>query len=175
MSLKSDKEPEKTVKRHRSFAIVLGLWVMALLLAACGSSEKSEPRNNTTDQDKTAFPTPTENSSQANNARGEYQTLTIDEFANIVETRADEYLIINTHIPYAGEVKNTDANIPYNDLNALMAAIPSKDTPVILYCRSGNMSQQASRALIEQGYTHVWDAPGGMIAWQESGRDLLDK
>jgi rhodanese-related sulfurtransferase len=165
----------KMAKRNHYLAILLGVLVMALLVAACGSPEKSEPRNNTTGQDETASPTPTENSSQADDARGDYQTLTIDEFADIVETRADEYLIINTHIPYAGEVANTDANIPYNDLDALMAAIPGKDTPVILYCRSGNMSQQASRALIEQGYTHVWDAQGGMIAWQESGRELLDK
>ena len=161
MSLKSDKEPEKTVKRHHSFAIVLGVWVMALFLSACGTSEKSG-------QSRDATNTPVQ-------GEAAYQTLTIDEFANIVETRADEYLIINTHIPYAGEVEHTDANIPYNDLNALMAAVPGKDTPVILYCRSGNMSQQASRALIEQGYTHVWDVPGGMIAWQESGRELLAK
>jgi rhodanese-related sulfurtransferase len=132
-------------------------------LSACGTSEKNEPR---TSQDATNTPVQSE---------ATYQTLTIDAFAGIVETRADEYLIINTHIPYAGEVKNTDANVPYNDLSALTAAIPGKDTPVILYCRSGNMSQQAANALIEQGYTKVWDVPGGMVAWQESGRELLDK
>jgi len=46
---------------------------------------------------------------------------------------------------------------------------------VILYCRSGNMSEQASRALVEQGYTQVWDVPGGMVAWQNSGRKLIDR
>ncbi len=150
------------MKRNSYLAILLGVGVMALVLAACGSSEKNEPRDNQT-------------ASQPTEVAGQYQTLSIDDFANIVETRADEYLIINTHIPYAGEVENTDANIPYNDLNALMAAIPSKDTPVILYCRSGNMSQQAANALIAQGYTQVWDVPGGMTAWQESGRKLLDQ
>jgi rhodanese-related sulfurtransferase len=37
------------------------------------------------------------------------------------------------------------------------------------------MSRQASVALIQQGYTQVWDVPGGMIAWQASGRELIDK
>src|SRR5512147_1008247 len=106
---------------------------MMFLLAACGSSEKNEPRDNPAGQDQTVTPTPDQTAGQPTEAGGQYQTLSIDDFANIVETRADEYLIINTHIPYAGEVENTDANIPYNDLDALMAAIPSKDTPVILY------------------------------------------
>jgi len=163
------------MKQKHYRAILLSLGMMVLFLAACGSSEKSGPRDNPTDRTATASPTPAENSSQTNDVRGEYQTLGIDEFANIVENRADEYLIINVHIPYAGEVSNTDANVPYNDLDALTAAIPGKDTPVILYCRSGNMSEQAAHALIEQGYTQVWDVPGGMVAWQASGRELLDQ
>jgi rhodanese-related sulfurtransferase len=138
-------------------------------LAACGSSDKEDKPT------KEGTPLPTEVSNNAGIQQGEYQTLTIDEFANIVENQADQYQIINVHIPYAGEVANTDANIPYNDLAALMAAIPDKNAPVILYCRSGNMSEQASHALIEQGYTQVWDVPGGMTAWQASGRKLVDK
>ena len=78
------------------------------------------------------------------------------------------------HIPYAGEVPNTDANVPYNDLDALMAALPDKDAPIVLYCRSGNMSQQASEALLAEGYTQVWDVPGGMNAWQGINRELID-
>jgi rhodanese-related sulfurtransferase len=138
---------------------VPALW--RFFLTACGTSEKANKART--------------RRIRPSRVEAAYQTLSMDEFANIVENRADEYLIINTHIPYAGEVANTDANIPYNDLDALMAAIPGKDTPVILYCRSGNMSQQASRALIEQGYTQVWDVPGGMVAWQGSGRELLDQ
>jgi rhodanese-related sulfurtransferase len=34
------------------------------------------------------------------------------------------------------------------------------------------MSEQASQALLELGYTQVWDVPGGMNAWQDSGRVL---
>jgi len=35
------------------------------------------------------------------------------------------------------------------------------------------MSEEASRALIELGYTQVWDVPGGMNAWQASGFELI--
>lgn len=139
------------------------LMIAVFVLAACGSDDNN---------DTTAIePTDTREAT----ITAEYQTLSIDEFADIVQNRPDNYQIINVHIPYAGEVENTDANIAYNDLDALTSAIPSKDTPVILYCRSGNMSEQASRALVEQGYTQVWDVPGGMAAWQSSGRDLIDQ
>lgn len=148
--------------------LLLSVLLVALFLAACGTSGRSEQASDGATPTQSGTPTP------AGTAPATYQTLTIDEFAHIVENQADDYQIINVHIPYAGEVPNTDANIPYNDLGALMAAIPGKDAPVILYCRSGNMSEQATRALVEQGYTQVWDVPGGMVAWQASGRELVD-
>lgn len=105
---------------------------------------------------------------------GTYQTLSVDELANILANQPDAYTILNVHIPYAGEIAGTDANVPYIDLDALMAALPDKNAPVILYCRSGNMSEQAAHDLLAQGYTQVWDVSGGMAAWQASGRDLID-
>ncbi len=104
-----------------------------------------------------------------------YRTLTIDEFADILANKADEYTVVNVHIPYEGEVEQTDAKIPYNDIDALTAALPDKDAPIILYCRSGRMSAEASQKLADLGYTHIYDVPGGMIAWQASGREIVDK
>lgn len=106
-------------------------------------------------------------------SNGTYQTLTIDEFANIVAEKSEEYTIVNVHIPYEGEVAETDMSIAYNDISTLSSALPDKNAPIILYCRSGRMSEEASRALIELGYTQVWDVPGGMNAWQNSGQRLL--
>lgn len=159
----------KTVKRSGYLlALLLSIVVLTFALAACGSDDNTSPESsagNTAQNEETTLESEPD----------QYQTLSIDEFADIVDNRADDYQIINVHIPYAGEVANTDANIPYNDLDALTAAIASKDSPVILYCRSGNMSEQASRALVELGYTQVWDVPGGMAAWQASGYELVDK
>lgn len=160
----------KLVKRSGySLALLLSMVVLTFALAACGSD------NDNTSPESSAGNTAQNEETTLESEPGQYQTLSIDEFAAIVENQADDYQIINVHIPYAGEVVNTDANIPYNDLDALTAAIASKDSPVILYCRSGNMSEQASRALVELGYRQVWDVPGGMAAWQASGYELVDK
>ena len=44
------------------------------------------------------------------------------------------------------------------------AVIPSKDTKVLVYCRSGNRSKTASAALVELGYTAVYEF-GGINTW----------
>ncbi len=103
------------------------------------------------------------------------QTLTVNELADILANHPDDYTIINVHIPYNGEIEGTDLHIPYNDIPALTSALPNKDTAIILYCGSGSMSAQASEALIEQGYTRVWDLSGGMSAWKASGHEILDQ
>ena len=106
-------------------------------------------------------------------ATGEYRTVSIDELAMIMEDEPENYTVINVHIPYAGEIDGTDANIAYNDLDALTLGLPDKDAPIIVYCRSGSMSQQATESLLSVGYTQVYDVPGGMNAWQSSGRQLV--
>lgn len=40
------------------------------------------------------------------------------------------------------------------------------DEPVVLYCRSGARSGWATRQLVEQGYTQVWNLKGGLLAWK---------
>lgn len=103
-----------------------------------------------------------------------YQTLTIDEFSTVLESESDAYTVVNVHIPYEGEVPDTDLQIAYNDVEALTSALPDRNAPIILYCRSGRMSEEASQSLLELGYTNVYDVPGGMNAWQDSGRELLN-
>ncbi len=43
---------------------------------------------------------------------------------------------------------------------------PWKNEEVIVYCRSGNRSGQASMMLETQGFTNVKNLTGGMMAWQ---------
>ena len=42
--------------------------------------------------------------------------------------------------------------------------IPEKDVPVFVYCRSGNRSKTASKALFDLGYSEVYEF-GGIIDW----------
>ena len=58
--------------------------------------------------------------------------------------------------------------IPLNDVPKRLNEIP-KDKPVIVTCRSGNRSGQATDFLRQQGYTNVHNMTGGINAWQQAG------
>jgi rhodanese-related sulfurtransferase len=42
--------------------------------------------------------------------------------------------------------------------------LPDFDSEILVYCRSGNRSQQAAEKLVKMGYTNVSDF-GGIIDW----------
>jgi rhodanese-related sulfurtransferase len=44
---------------------------------------------------------------------------------------------------------------------------PWKNEEVIVYCRSGNRSGQASMILETAGFTNIKNLTGGMMAWQD--------
>ena len=142
---------------------VIAALLFLMFLVGCSAPNAASPTATTAV--KTAEPS----------SSGGYQTLTVDAFADILAKNKSQYKIVNVHIPYEGEIEGTDAKIPYNDLNALMAGLPDKNAPIILSSRSGRMSEIACRALIEKGYTRVWDVSGGMIAWEASGRKIVNK
>lgn len=52
------------------------------------------------------------------------------------------------------------------DENSVSDIIDSKDTPIIVYCRSGNRSSQALTKLEALGYTEVYDL-GSIDNWKE--------
>jgi phage shock protein E len=58
--------------------------------------------------------------------------------------------------------------IPLNNVPNRLNEIP-KDKPVIVTCRSGNRSGQATDFLRQQGYTNVHNMTGGINAWQQAG------
>ena len=50
------------------------------------------------------------------------------------------------------------------DKDSAAAVIPDKNSVVLVYCRSGNRSKQASSILAELGYTGIFEF-GGINTW----------
>lgn len=46
----------------------------------------------------------------------------------------------------------------------LPAELPQKDASLIIYCRTGVRSKQASDKLVALGYTNIYDM-GGIVDW----------
>jgi len=90
--------------------------------------------------------------------------------------KSKNFFFVNVHIPYEGEIEQTDSFIQYDQISLHFDELPAdKNAPIVLYCRSGRMSGIAATTLADAGYTNVWDLAGGMIAWEAAGLPILDK
>lgn len=85
--------------------------------------------------------------------------------------------VLNVHTPYEGKLEKTDAIIEdWQNVAAHQDALPSdKNAPILVYCRSGRMSTSAVQQLQELGYTNIYHAKGGMIAYSDAGFEVIDK
>ncbi len=100
-----------------------------------------------------------------------YRNVTAADLHQMLATK--DFFFVNVHIPYEGEIASTDAFIPFNKTKALLGRYPAdKSARIVLYCRSGRMSDVAARELAAAGYTNLYNLAGGMIAWEEAGLHL---
>ena len=95
-----------------------------------------------------------------------YQQISMDEAIAIMESESD-YMILDVrtteefadkHIPDAINIPNE--TIGTEDIPEL----PDKDQLILVYCRSGNRSKQASEKLVALGYTNIVEF-GGINDW----------
>jgi len=101
---------------------------------------------------------------------GSYQNVAPAELNTMLKSK--DFVFINVHIPFAGNIKDTDLSIPYDQISISvnLAQLPTdKNAKIVLYCRSGRMSEIAAKELVSLGYTNIWNLTGGMVAWEQAG------
>ena len=95
-----------------------------------------------------------------------YEQITQEEAKQIMDT-TNGYILLDTrtqeeydhsHIPGALLIPHTEI------AQRAEAELPDKDQVILVYCRSGNRSKQASEVLAELGYTNVKEF-GGIHTW----------
>jgi rhodanese-related sulfurtransferase len=102
---------------------------------------------------------------------GSYQNATPDELNTMLKNK--DFVFINVHIPFAGNIANTDLSIPYDQIEQNLSQLPSDtNAKIVLYCRSGRMSAIAAEELVSLGYTNIWNLEGGMVAWEQAGYEI---
>ncbi len=58
--------------------------------------------------------------------------------------------------------------IPLGELEERIGeAVPDRERPVLLYCRTGSRSRRAAEALSALGYAQPMNLQGGIVAWEE--------
>ncbi len=77
--------------------------------------------------------------------------------------RSDSRVLIDVRTPgeFADGHLAGATRIAYEDIGAQIGAlVPDKDTPIVLYCRSGRRSGIARQTLLDLGYRQVINAGG---------------
>ena len=99
---------------------------------------------------------------------GSYQNITADELNSLSKNK--DFVLMNVHIPFAGNIVGTDVSIPYDQIENDLSQFPTdKSTKIVLYCRSGHMSTIAAKKLVSLGFTNIWNLKGGMLEWEKAG------
>ena len=95
-----------------------------------------------------------------------YRQITMDEAIIMMEEESG-YIILDVRTPeeFADKHIPGAVNIPNETIGTEeIPELPDKDQLILVYCRSGNRSKQASEKLAALGYTNVVEF-GGINSW----------
>ncbi len=147
--------------RFSRFLLFGVLLILGLVLAACGASTQSTITSNEA------------STSLTKNADG-FTDISVAQLSDMLKEK--NFTLVNVHVPYSGDIPQTDVSIPYDRIQDNLNKLPeNKDAPIVVYCRSGAMSTAAAKTLVNLGYTNVMEVDGGMNAWQAAGNQLVTK
>ena len=96
-----------------------------------------------------------------------YRQITMDE-AVIMMEREQGYIILDVRRPdefAAGHIPNA-INVPNESIGTdEISELPNKNQLIMVYCRSGRRSKEASEKLVNLGYTNIVEF-GGILDWK---------
>lgn len=96
-----------------------------------------------------------------------YKKITMDEAADLME-KEKNYIIVDVRTREEYEVQHIPGavNIPNETIGKeTVPELEDKTQMILVYCRSGNRSKQASEKLVQLGYENVIEF-GGIIDWK---------
>ena len=95
-----------------------------------------------------------------------YRQVSADEAIALMETETDYILLdVRTRAEYEEKHIPGAVCIPNESIGTEeIPELPDKDQLILVYCRSGNRSKQASEKLVKLGYTNIVEF-GGINTW----------
>ncbi len=119
--------------------IMISIWIALFLLTGCGALD----------------------------GESGYRRISMEEAVVMMEEESG-YIILDVRTPEEFEEKHIPGavNIPNETINTEeIPDLPDKEQLILVYCRSGNRSKQASEKLADLGYTNIVEF-GGINDWE---------
>jgi rhodanese-related sulfurtransferase len=138
--------------RLKIHSAVIILCVLSISLSACQSAPPVMGREITTDE-------------------GTYYVVSVQELQTMLENK--DFTMVNVHIPWQGDIQQTDLRLAYDLISAEQEKLPSdKEQKILVYCLTSGMAKVAVQSLLDLGYTNLWMLEGGTTAWKDAGLSL---
>ena len=103
----------------------------------------------------------------SNNQANTYRSITMDDAVTMMAQETG-YIILDVRRPNefaAGHIPNA-INVPNETIGTdEIPELPNKDQLIMVYCRSGRRSKEASEKLVKLGYTNIVEF-GGILDWK---------
>ncbi len=113
----------------------------------------------------------------------EYSRLTrkykvLDVNQSVLLMNKDDTVVLDVREPKElkeGKIKDS-RHITLGDLSKRLPELEShKDSPILVYCRSGNRSGTACSTLTKAGFSDVNNLSGGIMAWESANLPVSKK
>ena len=103
----------------------------------------------------------------SNNQANTYRSITMDDAVTMMAQETG-YIILDVRRPdeyAAGHIPNA-INVPNESIGTSgIPELPDKNQLIMVYCRSGRRSKEASEKLVKLGYKNVVEF-GGILDWK---------
>ena len=103
----------------------------------------------------------------SNSQTNTYRSITMDEAVDMM-AKETGYIILDVRRPdeyAAGHIPNA-INVPNESIGTdEIPELPDKNQLIMVYCRSGRRSKEASEKLVKLGYTNIVEF-GGILDWK---------
>lgn len=107
---------------------------------------------------------------------GDWERVDVEAFDEAIKDDNGGFLLdVRTTSEWEQDGHLADATlIPHSDLEEREDELPTdKDTLILLYCRSGNRSQDAAQTLLDMGFTNLIELESGINGWKNAGMPVV--
>lgn len=150
------------MKKHLTAPLLLSMILLSACSGAGGGANAEPPSSEAPSAASPAFAVSSVSIASGDSA---YRKITAEDAKKLMEQGSVTIVDVRTPEEYAEAHVPGAVNIPNEDIGSEQPeALPDQEAALIVYCRTGRRSKEASDKLLTLGYKNISDM-GGIVDW----------